>query len=214
MANTKTKILDAAEKLFTEQGIDGTSLRAIIKKAGVNLAAVHYHFHSKERLIQKVFKRRINPLNQMRLELLDKYESEAGGKPLKVEDIITAFIQPVLVEAQRSPQTAINAMQLTMQAIALPTKEIREPFHLLFDDVMEQFHAAFYKSLPHLSEAEFGQRIHLVVISFVYSFLSFAHRDDLDNKQFTKSELGKMGLSITTFVTAGLMAPATKSGKK
>ncbi len=45
---TKDKILNAAEKLFAEQGFNGTSLREITSAAEVNLAAVNYHFGSKK----------------------------------------------------------------------------------------------------------------------------------------------------------------------
>ena len=48
--NTKDRILDAAERLFAHKGIEATSLRNITAEAGVNLAAVNYHFQSKEAL--------------------------------------------------------------------------------------------------------------------------------------------------------------------
>lgn len=208
---TKTKILDAAERLFCEQGLDGTSLRAIIAEAGVNLAAVNYHFQSKERLIREVFKRRIKPLNKMRLEMLNKSESKAGGKPLNIEEILSAFIEPVFRIARKSPEEGIRTMQLTMQAIALPSKAIENIHLLLFEDIMVRFHIAFEKSLPHLSEEEFAQRMSFVVSAFAFTFLSFARRGNSDNHRFAKSELSKMGKHFTSFAAAGLMAPAIKS---
>ena len=63
-ADTKTRILDAAEKLFGKSGFDATSLRDITAEADVNLAAVNYHFQSKESLIDAVIARRIEPVNQ------------------------------------------------------------------------------------------------------------------------------------------------------
>ena len=76
--DTKEQILDAAEELFSEQGIDGVSLRAITQAAAVNLASVHYHFGSKEALAKAVFVRRIGVINRERLELLDECERRAG----------------------------------------------------------------------------------------------------------------------------------------
>ena len=75
MSATKEKILDTAERLFAEQGIGATSLRQIIGVAGVNLAAVHYHFGSKEALLEAVFARRIERVNRERLEMLDRVEA-------------------------------------------------------------------------------------------------------------------------------------------
>ena len=69
--DTKTLILDTAERLFSEHGIDAVSLRAITTEAGVNLAAINYHFRSKDLLVKEVFARRIRPLNEERLVLLD-----------------------------------------------------------------------------------------------------------------------------------------------
>ena len=58
--DTKTKILDVAEKLFAEVGIHATSIRKIVKEAGVNVASLHYHFGSKEAVIHQIITRRLH----------------------------------------------------------------------------------------------------------------------------------------------------------
>src|SRR6187455_1391815 len=90
-AATKDRILDAAEALFMEHGFEATSLRAITAAATVNLAAVNYHFGSKEELFQAVLTRRLDPMNQRRLELLTRFESEAAPKPLACDRILSAL---------------------------------------------------------------------------------------------------------------------------
>src|SRR5258705_154411 len=75
--DTKRRILDSAERLFAEHGVDATSLRSIIEDARVNLAAIHYHYHSKQDLLDAVLMRRLEPVNQLRLEMLDS----CGEKP-------------------------------------------------------------------------------------------------------------------------------------
>ena len=77
-ADTKLTILDTAERLFADHGFGATSLRNIISEAEVNLAAVHYHFGSKEALIKAVLERRIIPLNLERLRLLDLAEADGA----------------------------------------------------------------------------------------------------------------------------------------
>src|SRR5207253_96136 len=72
-AATQEKILDAAEALFMEHGFEATSLRQITAAAGVNLAAVNYHFGSKEELFQAVLTRRLDPMNQERVALLTRF---------------------------------------------------------------------------------------------------------------------------------------------
>src|SRR5262252_5809342 len=83
---TKDRILDAAEALFMEHGFEATSLRSITAAAGVNLAAVNYHFGSKEELFQAVLTRRLDPMNQERIELLEALEREP--KPPSCEKVI------------------------------------------------------------------------------------------------------------------------------
>jgi AcrR family transcriptional regulator len=89
--DTKTRILDAAEKLFGKKGFEATSLRDITAEAQVNLAAVNYHFQSKDSLIDAVIARRIEPVNHRRLLMLE----EAGSDP-SLENILRAFLAPVL----------------------------------------------------------------------------------------------------------------------
>src|SRR5580704_13248627 len=94
--NTKDRILDAAERLFARDGFEATSLRAITTEASVNLAAVNYHFQSKEALVQAVIGRRMGPANAQRLALLDAYEAQAVDAPVPLEKIMDAFLRPVV----------------------------------------------------------------------------------------------------------------------
>src|SRR5438034_3826764 len=93
---TQGKILDAAEALFMEHGFEATTLRQITAAAGVNLAAVHYHFGSKEELFHAVLTRRLDPMNQERLALLTQFEHDAAPQPLTCEKILTAMLIPAL----------------------------------------------------------------------------------------------------------------------
>src|SRR3954463_9505406 len=95
-AGTKTRILDAGERLFVEHGFEATSLRQLTAAAAVNLAAVHYHFGSKEELFQAVLTRRLDPMNVERIALLERVEREAGGKPATCEKVLFAMLAPAL----------------------------------------------------------------------------------------------------------------------
>src|SRR3954467_8212959 len=88
---TKGRILDAAEALFMEQGFEATSLRAITAAADVNLAAVNYHFGSKEELFQAVLTRRLDPMNQERVNLLAALEEASAPAPVPCERILSAM---------------------------------------------------------------------------------------------------------------------------
>ena len=91
--NTKDIILDAAEALFAEQGFTSTSLRNITAKAGVNLAAVNYHFGSKNALIAAIFERRIIPMNRIRLARLEALNQQHSAEDIPLEGLIEAFFR-------------------------------------------------------------------------------------------------------------------------
>src|SRR6185503_14026354 len=91
---TRTRILDAAEALFMQHGFEATSMRHLTSTAEVNLAAVNYHFGSKDALIEAVFRRRLDPMNAARIAALDELEKQ--NHPQTAEAIIRAFIAPSL----------------------------------------------------------------------------------------------------------------------
>ena len=94
--DTRERILDAAERLFMAHGYEGTSMRQITGDAAVNLAAVNYHFGSKESLMQEVFRRRLDWLNEERMRVLEEMEVAAAGKPLKPSQIVDGFFGTLL----------------------------------------------------------------------------------------------------------------------
>src|SRR5438128_1222220 len=132
--DTKTRILDAAESLFMEHGFEATSLRQLTSAAGVNLAAVNYHFGSKEELFQSVLTRRLDPMNQERIELLEKLEREAGGKPIGVEKILSSMLIPALRLARDELRGGKNFLRLLGRAYADPAPFIR---HFLSQQYVE-----------------------------------------------------------------------------
>ena len=91
--NTKDRILGAAEELFAQFGFSGTSLRQVTTRADVNIAAVNYHFGSKENLVNEVFRRRMDEMSERRIrELREAQEAHPG----QLEPILAAFIEPAL----------------------------------------------------------------------------------------------------------------------
>ncbi|MEO8161436.1 MAG: TetR family transcriptional regulator, partial [Arenimonas sp.] len=91
--NTKDRILGAAEELFAQHGFSGTSLRQVTSRADVNIAAVNYHFGSKENLVNEVFRRRMDEMSERRLNELRQAQEETPGE---LEPILRAFIEPAL----------------------------------------------------------------------------------------------------------------------
>src|ERR1700694_3586981 len=138
---TKDRILDAAEKLFSDNGFEATSLRDITTTAQVNLAAVNYHFQSKDSLIESVIARRIEPINRKRLEMLD-----AAGENPGVEQILTAFLTPLLdLEIE-------CVLPLMGRILSNPGQFVERVYKRHLSVVGQRFRAALAQALPHLPE--------------------------------------------------------------
>src|SRR6266849_5184700 len=83
--DTKTKQLNAAERLFSDKGLEAVSHRDIALAATVNLAALNYHFGSRQAFIRAVIKRRVEPINAHRLAALARAERQMGGAPVPAD---------------------------------------------------------------------------------------------------------------------------------
>src|SRR5262245_889773 len=148
-AGTQNRVLDAAERLFAEHGFEGASIRAIVDAAKVNLAAVHYHFRSKEALLEAVLLRRISVINEARLKSLEAAEAAAAPKPPSVEAIVRAFVMPTVECAQRDP-TGATFVQLMSRIFTEPKFSMTDFLSRKFGDAMSRFTAALTRALPQI----------------------------------------------------------------
>jgi len=148
-ADTKDTILDAAEDLFAEQGFGATSLRQLTARAGVNLAAVNYHFGSKEELAKEVLRRRIEPINRERRQRLDQMR-----RPADLEDIVRAFIEPALRVQQGDSGSALESRATGLCRVFGRISVEQPPF--LREFLGEQFSKLGQRFISMLSEATPG----------------------------------------------------------
>ena len=166
MLDTKAKILDTAERLFAERGFGATSLRRIIGEAGVNLAAVHYHFRSKEALLDAVLERRLEPVNRERLTLLDEFEKAAGEGPLEVEGVLVALIAPPLrLRREAAYSTFVKLMGRILAEGDLATMRRH------FGATIDRFTRALHRALPDLPREELMWRAHFSVGCIAHTLL-------------------------------------------
>lgn len=156
------RILSAAEKLFADNGFSAVSLRKVTSAAGVNLAAVSYHFGSKDGLIEAVLRRNIEPINEERLRLLDLYESEKSGA-MEPERILDAFLRPGIEMNQDSTGQRPRLMQLYGRIHAEADNRVHEIFMEMFSTIGARFGAALQGALPHLNQQEIAWRMHFVI---------------------------------------------------
>jgi len=157
MIDTRAKILDTAERLFGEEGYKVASLRSITAAAGVNLAAIHYHFGSKEDLLDALVMRKAAPVNEERLQRLERLQAAAGSAPVALEDLLDAFLGPAFRTADESPEFARLMGRLHAEGI-MPAVARKH-----FGPVAERFMAEMRRVLPFLAEEELAWRLHFTI---------------------------------------------------
>jgi AcrR family transcriptional regulator len=207
---TKERILDAAEALFMAHGYEATSLRAITAAAEVNLAAVNYHFGSKEVLFEAVLTRRLDPMNQRRVALLGQLEDAAAPAPVASERILSALLVPALELARDPERGGGNFLRLLGRAYADPAPFIRRFLAAQYAEMIGRFKTAFGRALPHLPARELSWRLHFLMGALSYTL---AGTDAL--KLIAEIAPGDGGASsdelllarLAPFLLAGLTAP-------
>ncbi|MBI3150373.1 MAG: TetR/AcrR family transcriptional regulator [Betaproteobacteria bacterium] len=206
--DTKERILDAGEALFMEHGFEATSLRQITAAAGVNLAAVNYHFGSKEELFQAVLTRRLDPMNGERVRLLEQYERDMGERTLSCERILNAMFIPALRLARDNQRGGKNFLRLLGRAYADPAPFIRHFLSEQYAPMIGRFKTAFSRALPHLPKKELVWRLHFLMGAMSYTL---AGTDALKLiAELNPSESGNDELllqRLAPFLVAGLQAP-------
>jgi AcrR family transcriptional regulator len=166
--STKERILGAAESLFAQRGFDGASLRQLTSAAGVNLAAVNYHFGSKEKLVEQIFRRRLDALNNRRLEALALI---AGLDGTTIDDVLAAFIRPALDLSH--DESGSLFMRVLARAFAEHDDTLRQFLSDNYGHVMRQFTAEFARLLPQLTKQELYWRIDLVSGALTHAMSGF-----------------------------------------
>ena len=190
MNETKVRILDAAEKLIADQGLD-VSLRAITSAAGVNLAAVNYHFQSKDALIDAIVARRIEPVNALRLQMLEAVEREAGNGQLPLEGVLRALVAP-LTEMDATGLEHLRA--LAGRLYSVPEDFIQRVFDGHLAPIATRFIGALARAAPTLTPEQrvwcmmftIGSLIHVLNWSNVLPRISNGLVDPSDSKKFTE----------------------------
>ena len=207
--DTKQRILDVAEEMFADQGVAGTSLRSIIAAAEVNLAAVHYHFRSKESLLEAVIIRRLEPLNRERLDLLGEYERRAGKSGPAVEEVLHAFVMPAVRLIHNSAEGCLFGKllgRLHWESRSSFAGIARKHFGPLF----ERFEKALHRALPGLPAEELFWRMHFTVGAMAHTLTSSDTLEVMSGGLCKSSDAETAIPQLIDFLAAGFRAPAAR----
>lgn len=210
---TRVALLDAAERLFSQYGIEGTSVRDIVNAAGANLGAINYHFGSKDRLALEVFARRIEPVNRQRLERLDALEKAAELHELTLPQILDALIRPVLEAEAQGVKNCDDLMRLLSRCFQEPNPEVQKFVEEQFAEVVRRFDAAILRLRPDLPAGDLFWRICFLHGALHHGLQTWLRFDQIPHSVFNPAarKPGREELiqHLISFMAAGMTAAPT-----
>lgn len=207
--NTRERILVTAERLFSEHGIEGVSVRTILAEAGVNVALAHRYFGGRDGLIDEVLRRAVGPLNERRLLLLE--DVEARGDRATIEDVLRALFAPSIRWLFEQPERA----RLLAQLQTATDSKLRLLHRQYFDAPLQKFAEAMVRTVePHLGPLEFVARF-----TFLNGALQAVYRHGLEVGRLAHDRLGPDAEpderawveQIVAFCAAGLKTPSSRT---
>jgi AcrR family transcriptional regulator len=208
---TRERILACAERLFSERGFDVTSLRTITAEAAVNLAAVNYHFGSKDELVREVLRRRLEPLNRERCAELRQHEAAAGPDGPSLEQILDAFVGPALRLSKDPARGGRVFMRLFGYAMSKPDPELRDFIGSQFHEVASRFKAALQRALPALDEGEIFWRMMFMVGSMAHSMAMSDQLHKISQGLCDPDDTEGIARRLVPFLAAGFRSPLQPS---
>jgi AcrR family transcriptional regulator len=187
-------------------------MRALTARAGVNLAAVNYHFGSKDALIEALFRRRLDPMNVARIAELDRIEASGNLSP---ESIIRAFLGPSLRLVEDAKGGGRNFIRLLGRTYTEPAKQVRALIGQMYAPTMERYKAALERVLPQMPADELVWRMHFMFGTLAYTLAATDTVQLIAGcKPEDRYDARLLEERLTAFLAAGLTAPLKTSIKK
>ncbi|MFC7398335.1 TetR/AcrR family transcriptional regulator [Chelatococcus sp. GCM10030263] len=211
-AETRQRIVAVAEVLFAANGYDAVGLRDIIREAGINSAAVHYHFGTKEALFLHILRLRAEPIAAARMERLDALRAR---EPFELRDVIDAFLRPALEQAEPADPPRANYAELRARLSGKHEDTVRQLLAEIFDQSSKAFLDAIRQCLPDLPEADLYYRFHFLLGTMVYTMANPGRIRDLSFGGTDPFDFDEVLSHLVPFIEAGFRAaPLSKPAKR
>ena len=156
--STRERILKAAERIYAASGFHGMSLRDVTVLAGVNLAAVNYHFGSKDKLILALADRRLTPINSERIDRLEKLRHKHGREPIPVHELVSALLDPLFKALRQGKNNRAIMVRLVAQMMIDDPRRFAHVHKTFYKAVLDRYHDELQRTIPHLSSHQVNAR--------------------------------------------------------
>ena len=207
--DTRAAILDAAEVMMAEHGINGVSLRSILSRAEANSAALHYHFGSRDGLVEAILARRGRKPSLRRREMLD--DLEARARAIDVYDLVGAAVDPMiemLVE-EGEPGRRFLRFIARLQSDRTGIHQAEEDRY--FPDIRSRMTTMAADACPHLLEAERMRRLTMMIDTMLQSLANAEVMSEAWTGNTHHDDLADFASSLKDFLAGALSAPVRRS---
>ncbi len=199
--DTVERILDAASALFAERGFAETSLRTITSTAGVNLAAVNYHFGSKKTLIQAVFARYLQPF----CETLEANLDARIGARAGADELLQCLFDSMLESAERVGEPPQRFMRLLGLAYTQSQEHLRRFIVAEFGAHYSRFTGLLKAALPQLDPVAFYWRLYFMLGATVFTLSSFDSIRAILNSEFERDSSLEQAVDLLVPAISGML---------
>jgi AcrR family transcriptional regulator len=205
--DTKAAILDAAEIEMAENGVESASMRAIVVMAGANTAAIHYHFNSREGLVEAILGRRGDHVSGRRLEMIQEFD-RSGCTPTPM-DVVNFLVDPMIDVLEQEGEAGRRWLRFLARL-----QSDRKCLHILrqrerFPEVRIRLRDIIKQSCPDLSEAETNERLTMLLDTMLQSFANAKFMSSVWESDEIHDELSRYTMNLKSFLAGGLAAPIT-----
>lgn len=205
-SSTREAILDTAERLFAEKGVDGTSIRDITGAAGVNLGSINYHFGSKQDLVAAVFMRRLEPIAQRQMAFLDEVEREAGDNPPRIEALIEAMVRPSIEKSFAAGKRNSAFMRLVGRFYGDPDPEVERQIRAQLEKVWMRFAGLLSRAVPGQTGEGIFWRIMFMAGTFHHTMLTVGREGSMPPEVRKGLDAESLVRRLVAFTAAGMRA--------
>ncbi len=205
-AESVEQILDAAEHLFSIHGLHGVTLRDVAQRVGVHTTLMHYYFADKRSLFEAVFARRAGVTSGLRMEALDRYETEAGESPT-VEGALHAFLDTDLDLYANGGEAWMNWAAFTARVSNTPEGAVLMDVH--FDPVVLKLVSILKRALPNYSDEDIFWGYHFVTGALINTLARSGRIDRLSGGLCASDDFAAVKQRIAKFMAAGFLSLKT-----
>ncbi len=207
--DTKTSIMDAGERLMAKHGLNGVSLRAIVAEADANSAALHYHFGSRDALVEAILTRNGRPNSLRRREMIDALE--ARDKAPTTTDVVGVMVGPFIEMLQENGEAGRCFLRFLarLQSDRVGIQEEMEKKY--FPGNRKRIARMLAQAAPHLTPEVQRLRVTMTLDTMLQSLAGAEFMAHPWKKKNSEKELRAFARVLVDYLAGGLSAPVSNA---